>query len=102
MAALRLSHHSQAALDRDAVVQRPLRSRLDHRPVGQGIGEGQTQLEQIRAGRGQRLDDPGRLLQRGVAEHLVGHEGRATLGLGLGEGGADAFDAGVVQWGLLW
>ena len=58
--------------------QRPRRSRLDHRPVGDRIGEGDADLQHVGAGLDQRVEDRRARFDRRIAEHDEGAE-RALL-----------------------
>ena len=70
-------------------LQRRRRRRVDRRPVGQRIGEGNAELDQVGAGIGVGLGDRQRRLPVGKAGHHVGHQGRPALVLGSVEGRRD-------------
>src|SRR5205823_2008768 len=63
--------------ERRAVLQSALRGGLDDRAVGDRIGEGDAELDRVRAGLGEREDDIG---GGAVAAGDVGDQAEALLG----------------------
>ena len=84
----------QAAGQGHALLQRHLRRVLDRRPVGQRVGEGHAQLDQIGAGRGDRTHHRLGGGDVRVAEGEVGHQRRTALGARRRKGRRDAGEAG--------
>ena len=72
-----LEHASQ----RRARLERALAALLDHRPIGDRIGERHAEFDQVGAAAHQRLDQRGRALGRGVAGGEVGDQTLAIFAL---------------------
>ena len=64
----------QAVADPDPGGERALRRRLDHRPVGDGVGEGDPDLDHVGAAVDESVEQPRTGLQIGIAEHQEGAE----------------------------
>ena len=71
-------------------LQRPRRRALEHRAVGDRIGERHAELEHVRARPGQGFRQADRRVRRGVAGRQVGDERRAALAPRPVEGLRDA------------
>ena len=88
--AAEVANHVEDVVQADALRQRAFARALDHRPVGHRIGKRHAQLDDVRAGRDQRVHDRARRGERRVARSDVGNQRRASGGLELREGGVDA------------
>ena len=60
---------SKQSPTRTPASERALRRRLDHRPVGDGIGEGDADLDHVGARRDDRVEQARAGLEVGIAEH---------------------------------
>ncbi len=83
-----------------ARVQRLRAGRVDHRAVGQRVGEGHAQLDQVGPGVGGGGAAGLGLLDVRVAAHQVGHQRRAAAR--AGEGGGQALDPGLGRRAHSW
>ncbi len=71
--------------------------RLDRRPVGHRIGEGQAELDDVGAGARKGVQDGEGGFRVGVAGHDIGHERGAAVGAAAGETGFEAGGHGAVH-----
>ena len=60
---------SKQSATRTPACKRPLRRRLDHRPVGDRVGEGDADLDHVRAAVDQRVEQSRAGREVGIAEH---------------------------------
>ena len=65
----KICNELEAVADADACQEGPLRRGLDHRPVGDGIGEGNPDLDHVRACRDNRVEQARAGLEVRIAEH---------------------------------
>mmetsp|Transcript_53020 Transcript_53020/g.148809 ORF Transcript_53020/g.148809 Transcript_53020/m.148809 type:complete len:565 (+) Transcript_53020:627-2321(+) len=84
-----LLHEAEAVLQRSVLQERQARRLLDGRAVGQGIGEGNAQLDDVRAALLQREERLDRVRLLRVPRGDEGHEGRPLRRLALLEALAD-------------
>jgi hypothetical protein len=71
-------------------MKRPLIRHLDARPVGERVGEGDAQLDDVGPARGDGEDDIGGALRQRVAGGGKGDQGFLVPRLEVGEGFCDA------------
>ena len=88
-----LTNHLQGFRQVLTVVQGANIGQLDRRTIGHWIGEGHTQLNHIRAGGRQTLEDGQRGVVVRVATGDEGHQGRAVLLFQLGKAALQAAHA---------
>ena len=89
MALAKSGNQVEAVGDANSRRERALRSGLDHRPVGNRVGEGYPDLDHVRAAFDQRVEQPRAGPEIGIAEHDEGAE-RALAAEALEHGGVAA------------
>ena len=82
--------------DLDAVLERPMVAGGDDRAVGDGVGVGDADLDQVRAPADQLVDQDRRGGQVGVAGREERHQGPSALGLEASEESVNAIHGGFV------
>ncbi|GAA3106947.1 hypothetical protein GCM10020254_61080 [Streptomyces goshikiensis] len=89
---VRLAHGAQRVGDLDAAAQGDVVGGLDDRAVQDRVAVRKADLDDVRAAREDGLDRLDGPVHGGEARREVGDEGRAVLGLRLGEGVAQQLD----------
>ena len=69
MARAKAGNQVEAIGDRDARIERALRRGLDHRPVGDRVGEGDSDLDHVGAARDDRIEQARAGCEIRIAEH---------------------------------
>ena len=95
-------HQLEGVLCRGAGIEGTLSSALDDGAVGEGVGEGNSEFDDINTGGIKGAQDFRGLFETRVSRADLGDEGGFTVSMELGEGGVDSIGhgwPGGTMWG---